>query len=178
MRIFFPDLQHLRAHQWFCCCAKNYQQVNRKFARLSCVSLCRNEMAKYRPIPGWSFTNGKWRDRKSHDLLHGRHRGGVWKTVDGGNTWVCVSDTAFHSSSVGALAVAASDPNVIYVGMGEAAIRNTAIMGDGIYKSIDAGKTWKHVLTLDASAVGRIIINPKKSGYRLCSDYGKNVWNQ
>src|SRR4030095_13323235 len=54
--------------------------------------------------------------------------GGVWKTTDGGNTWVPISDSTFKSASVGALAVAPSDPNVIYVGMGEAAIRNTSIM--------------------------------------------------
>lgn len=93
--------------------------------------------------------------------------GGVWKTVDGGITWFPVSDSSFHSSSVGAIAVAASDPNIIYVGMGEAAIRNTAIMGDGIYKSIDAGKTWKHQLTLDASAIGQIIIHPKIRRWRM-----------
>jgi photosystem II stability/assembly factor-like uncharacterized protein len=86
--------------------------------------------------------------------------GGIWKTSDGGNTWSPLSDSAFHSSSVGSLAVAASNANIIYAGMGEYAIRNTAIMGDGIYKSIDAGKTWKHILNLDASAVGRILVNP------------------
>ncbi|MFI5135923.1 MAG: hypothetical protein ACHQD9_08730, partial [Chitinophagales bacterium] len=103
----------------------------------------------------------------------GETGGGVWKTTDGGNTWVSVSDSTFHSSSVGALAVAPSDPNVIYAGMGEAAIRNTAIMGDGIYKSIDAGKTWKHVLTLDAAATGRIIIHPKNPDIAYAAVMGK-----
>ncbi len=99
--------------------------------------------------------------------------GGVWKTVDGGNTWFPVSDSTFHSASVGALAVAPNDPNVIYVGMGEAAIRNTAIMGDGIYKSMDAGKTWKHVLTLDASATGSMIVHPKNSEIAFAAITGK-----
>ncbi|CAN5364943.1 hypothetical protein BH11BAC1_BH11BAC1_15080 [soil metagenome] len=99
--------------------------------------------------------------------------GGVWKTGDGGNTWTAISDSSFHSASVGALAVAPGDPNVIYVGMGEAAIRNTAIMGDGIYKTIDAGKTWKHVLTLDASAIGRIIVNPKNADIAFVAVTGK-----
>src|ERR1041385_5137064 len=72
--------------------------------------------------------------------------GGVWKTTDGGNTWLPSSDSTFHSSSVGSLAVSASDPNIIFAGMGEYAIRNTAIMGDGIYRSIAAGKPWKQVL--------------------------------
>ncbi|MBK9980996.1 MAG: glycosyl hydrolase [Saprospiraceae bacterium] len=99
--------------------------------------------------------------------------GGVWKTVDGAITWFPVSDSTFHSASVGALAVAPGDPNVIYVGMGEAAIRNTAIMGDGIYKSIDAGKTWKHVLTLEASATGRLIIHPKNADIAFAAVAGK-----
>ncbi|MBX7107660.1 MAG: hypothetical protein K1X61_03330 [Chitinophagales bacterium] len=99
--------------------------------------------------------------------------GGVWKTIDGGISWFAVSDTAFHSSSVGAIAVAPSDPNVIYAGMGEAAIRNTAIMGDGIYKSTDAGKTWKHQLTLDASAIGQIIIHPKNPEVAYAAVMGK-----
>ena len=55
--------------------------------------------------------------------------GGIWKTTDGGNTWLPVSDSSFHSSSVGSLAVAASNTNIIYAGMGEYAIRNTAIYG-------------------------------------------------
>ncbi len=99
--------------------------------------------------------------------------GGVWKTGDGGNTWVPISDSTFHSASVGALAVAPGNPNVIYVGMGEAAIRNTAIMGDGIYKTMDAGKTWKHVLTLDASATGRIIVDPKNANIAFAAVTGK-----
>ena len=66
--------------------------------------------------------------------------GGVWKTVDGGITWFPVSDSNFHSASVGALAVAPSDPNIVYVGMGEAEMRGNISFGDGIYKSNDAGK--------------------------------------
>ncbi len=99
--------------------------------------------------------------------------GGIWKTIDGGNTWLPLSDSGFHSSSVGSLAVAASNPNIIFAGMGEYAIRNTAIMGDGIYKSTDAGKTWKHVLNLDASAVGRILINPNNPDMVYAAVMGK-----
>ena len=88
--------------------------------------------------------------------------GGIWKTSDVGSTWFPISDTTFHSSSVGALAVAPSDPNIIYAGMGEAAIRNTVAMGDGMYKSTDAGKTWKH-LGLDKSySIARIVVHPWK----------------
>ncbi len=86
--------------------------------------------------------------------------GGVWRTEDGGNTWFPISDTTFHSSSVGALAIAPSDPNIIYVGMGEAAIRNTLSLGDGIYKSTDAGRSWKYIGLEHSYSVGRIIVHP------------------
>ncbi|MDP4221437.1 MAG: glycosyl hydrolase [Bacteroidota bacterium] len=87
---------------------------------------------------------------------------GVWRTDDAGSTWFPISDTTFHSSSVGALAVAPSDPNIIYVGMGEAAIRNTVAMGDGMYKSTDAGKTWKHIGLDKSYSIARIAVHPWK----------------
>ena len=86
--------------------------------------------------------------------------GGVWKSTDGGANWAPISDTSFHSSSVGAIAVAPSDPNVVYVGMGEADIRSNISFGDGMYKSTDAGKTWKHVGCEKADAIANIEIAP------------------
>ena len=95
-----------------------------------------------------------------HTYYMGATGGGIWKTTDGGNTWLSISDSNFHSSSPGALAVSQSNPNTVYAGMGEFAIRNTAIMGDGIYKSSDAGKTWKNVFPMKSTAVAGITINP------------------
>jgi photosystem II stability/assembly factor-like uncharacterized protein len=87
--------------------------------------------------------------------------GGVWKTTDGGNTWKNISDGFFKTGSVGAVAVSESDPNVVYVGMGEHPVRGVmSSYGDGVYKSTDAGKTWKK-MGLDLSRhIADICINP------------------
>ena len=85
--------------------------------------------------------------------------GGVWKTIDGGVTWDPLFDKE-PISSIGALAIADSDPNVIYVGTGEACIRGNISYGDGVYKSTDAGKTWKNIGLKDTRHIGAIIINP------------------
>jgi photosystem II stability/assembly factor-like uncharacterized protein len=86
--------------------------------------------------------------------------GGVWKTVDGGIAWHNVSDGYFKTGSVGALQIAPSDPNTIYVGMGESCLRGDASYGDGVYKSTDAGKTWKNVGLEKTRHIARIRINP------------------
>ncbi|MDQ3043509.1 MAG: glycosyl hydrolase, partial [Acidobacteriota bacterium] len=88
--------------------------------------------------------------------------GGLWKTEDTGLSWQNISDGHFKTGSVGAIAVAESDPNVVYVGMGEHAVRGVMTHhGDGVYRSTDAGKTWKKI-GLDATQhISRIIIHPK-----------------
>ncbi len=94
-------------------------------------------------------------------FYQGTTGGGVWKTEDGGLQWRNVSDGFFGSGSVGAVAVAPSDPNVVFVGMGEACFRGNATHGDGVYKSTDAGKTWTRVGLEATRQVGRIQIHPK-----------------
>jgi photosystem II stability/assembly factor-like uncharacterized protein len=86
--------------------------------------------------------------------------GGVWKTTDSGNTWTAIFDDQ-TSGSVGALAVAPSDPNILYVGSGEGLQRPDLAVGDGLYKSIDAGKTWTHLGLRDAQQITAIVIDPK-----------------
>src|SRR3954467_14300150 len=90
----------------------------------------------------------------------GAASGGVWKTTDGGNRWNPVSDT-MPVAAIGSLAVAPSDPSIVWAGTGEAwAIRDGDVIGDGIYKSTDAGKTWSHMGLDETGRIGRIIVNP------------------
>ncbi|RMD86519.1 MAG: glycosyl hydrolase [Calditrichaeota bacterium] len=96
-----------------------------------------------------------------YTFYFGATGGGVWKTEDGGLTWFNISDSLFQTGSVGAIAVAESDPNVIYVGMGEACIRGNVSPGDGVYKSEDGGKTWKHLGLAETQTIARIRIHPE-----------------
>lgn len=91
----------------------------------------------------------------------GAASGGVWKSTDGGNQWAPIFDKQ-SAQAIGALAVAPSDPNVVWAGTGEAwVIRDSDVMGNGVYKSTDAGKTWILSGLLDTGRIGRIIVNPK-----------------
>jgi photosystem II stability/assembly factor-like uncharacterized protein len=87
--------------------------------------------------------------------------GGIWKTLDGGVFWQCVSDGFMGSAAVGSIAVAPSDPNVIYAGTGETAIRLDVSYGDGLYKSTDDGRTWSNVGLKNSKFIGRICIHPQ-----------------
>ncbi len=86
--------------------------------------------------------------------------GGVWKSTDGANTWAPVFDKD-GAPSIGSIAVAVSDPNIVYVGTGEACIRGNISQGDGVWKSVDAGKSWKNVGLKDSRAIGKVIVNPR-----------------
>lgn len=98
--------------------------------------------------------------------------GGVWKTEDGGNTWLSVSDGYFKVGIIGALAVAESDPNVIYAGTGEACIRGNAMPGEGIYRSVDAGKTWIFAGLSEAQTISEIIVHPKNADLVYAAAFG------
>ncbi|WP_420385033.1 VPS10 domain-containing protein [Roseivirga sp.] len=88
--------------------------------------------------------------------------GGVWKTDDAGESWYNVSDGFMKTASVGAITVAESDPNVVYVGMGEAPVRGVMTShGDGVYKSTDGGKTWQHMGLEKTRQISKIVVDPR-----------------
>jgi photosystem II stability/assembly factor-like uncharacterized protein len=113
---------------------------------------------------------GPWRGGRSiaaagsserpNEYYFGATGGGAWKTVDGGASWYPVTDGQIHSSSVGAIAIAASNPDVVYIGMGESQLRNNILVGDGLYRSADAGKTWAAAGLVDSRIIARIRIHP------------------
>src|ERR1700719_831944 len=88
--------------------------------------------------------------------------GGVWNTTDFGNTWMPIFDDQ-PTGSVGALAVSESDPNVIYVGSGEGLQRPDLSTGDGVYRSDDGGKSWKHLSLRGGQQIAQIVVDTRDS---------------
>ena len=93
--------------------------------------------------------------------------GGVFRTTDGGATWTPITDGKVPLGSMGAIAVADSDPNIIYVGTGSDGVRSNVSTGRGVYKSTDAGKTWQFVGLYNAGQIGAVRIHPTNPEHRL-----------
>ena len=118
---------------------------------------------KYRmigPTRGGRVTAVEGVPSQPYTFYMGATGGGVWKTADGGSTWNNLSDGFFKAGSIGAIAAAFSDPNVVYVGTGSACPRGNVSPGVGIYKSTDAGKTWKHAGLSQAGQIARVVVHP------------------
>jgi photosystem II stability/assembly factor-like uncharacterized protein len=107
------------------------------------------------------------------DGYFGATGGGLWKTTDGGESWAPITDGQIHSSSVGALAVSESNPDILFIGMGEACIRGNIQPGDGVYKSTDAGKTWTHVGFGESQAISKIRIHPSNPQIVFVASFGR-----
>jgi photosystem II stability/assembly factor-like uncharacterized protein len=98
--------------------------------------------------------------------------GGLWKTTDAGSNWAPVTDGQITSSSVGALAVSESNPDLVFIGMGESCIRGNIMPGDGVHKSKDAGKTWTHVGFRNVEAISKIRIHPSNPDIVYVAAFG------
>jgi len=107
----------------------------------------------------------------------GVNNGGVWKTNDFGRTWTPIFDEQ-STGSIGDVAVAPSNPNIIYVGSGEGLQRPDLSVGNGIYKSTDAGKTWQHLGLTDVHQVGSVVIDPQNPDRVFVAAMGASLWPQ
>ncbi len=109
---------------------------------------------------GRSIAVAGHRDRP-FEYYFGAVGGGLFKTTDGGTSWLPVTDGQLRSASVGAVAVAESDPDVVFIGMGETELRGNVLQGDGVYRSGDGGQSWTHLGLDDTQAISRIRIHPR-----------------
>ena len=110
---------------------------------------------------------------RPREAYFGAVGGGLWKTTDSGLTWAAVTDGQLTSSSVGAVAVSESNPDIVYIGMGESCIRGNIMPGDGVYKSTDAGKTWTRVGFTNSDAISKIRIHPTNPDIVFVADFGR-----
>ena len=106
------------------------------------------------------------------EYYFGATGGGLWKTADGGTTWEPVTDGQITSSSVGAVAVCEANPDIVYIGTGEVQLRGNIMQGDGLYKSTDAGKTWRHMGLRETQNIARVRVHPTDCNQVLVAAFG------
>ena len=109
---------------------------------------------------------------RPNEFYFGAVNGGVWKTIDAGRVWTPVFDSQ-PVASIGALTVAPSAPNTVYVGSGESTLRDSVGYGNGVYKSIDAGKTWTHLGLDETHHIGKIAVHPRNPDVVFVAAIGK-----
>ncbi len=107
------------------------------------------------------------------EAYFGATGGGLWKTTDGGERWLPVTDFKIGSASVGAVAVSESNPDLVFIGTGETCIRGNILPGDGLYRSRDAGETWEHVGFSEADAISKVRVHPTNPEIVYVASFGK-----
>ena len=112
------------------------------------------------PLRGGRSLGATGSPGRPNEYYFGATGGGLWKTADGGTEWFPVTDGQISSSSIGAVAVAETNPDIVYIGGGETQLRGSITQGDGVYKSMDAGKTWRSMGLRETQAIARIRVHP------------------
>ncbi len=124
------------------------------------------------PFRGGRVTTVAGVPQRKLEFYMGATGGGVWKTTDAGQNWINVSDGYFATGSIGSIRVAPSNPDVVWVGTGSDGIRSNVIVGRGIYRSMDAGKTWKFLGLRDVGQIAAIVVNPTNPDIALVAAQG------
>ena len=124
------------------------------------------------PFRGGRVTTVTGVPQRKREFYMGATGGGVWKSTDAGHNWINVSDGFFSTGSIGAIRVAPSNPDVVWVGTGSDGIRSNVIVGRGIYRSNDAGKSWKFMGLRDVGQIAAIVINPANPDIALVAAQG------
>jgi len=110
---------------------------------------------------------------RPQEAYFGATGGGLWKTTDGGANWAPVTDGQIRSASVGAVAVSETDPDLVFIGMGETCIRGNILPGDGVYRSRDGGRTWAHIGFSESHGISKIRIHPANPQIVYVASFGK-----
>jgi photosystem II stability/assembly factor-like uncharacterized protein len=171
-------------HQWHETAAKTMRDLVAPIGILLALPLT---MAAAQPVPPSAFSALQWRlvgpfragraiaaagiPGNPYTFFFGSVAGGVWKSTNAGQTWEPISDGQMNPS-IGAFAIASSNPKIIYVGTGEADIRSDITYGDGVYKSADGGAHWTHVGLTDSRHIGKLLIDPRNPNLVLAAALG------
>src|SRR5437870_10555727 len=124
------------------------------------------------PLRGGRSITAAGSAKRPLEYYFGATGGGLWKTTDGGVTWQPTADGFLKTSSPGAVAVSESNPDIVYVGMGETELRGDIIQGDGIYKSADSGRSWTKAGLERTQAIARIRVHPSNSDMVFVAAFG------